>query len=113
MTAESVRGLADFRSAVTLFALAGGLSGLANLAGAPILAAITESLPKRVRAGGLSLIYALAIAIFGGSAQFNVAWLTGVTHSNMAPAWYMAIGVAVGLIAMSLMRETAPARQQV
>jgi hypothetical protein len=65
-----------------------------------------------VRAGGLALIYALAIAIFGGSAQFNVAWLTGVTHSNMAPAWYMAIGVAAGLIAMAAMRETAPVRQK-
>ena len=47
---------------------------------------------------------------FGGSAQFNVAWLTAQTHSVLAPAWYLLIGAAAGLVAMTWMRESAPNR---
>jgi hypothetical protein len=72
------------------------------------LVAITESLPHRVRSGALAIIYALSISIFGGSTQFIVAWLTRLTGSPLAPAWYMIGGVVVGLIALCVMPESAP-----
>jgi MFS family permease len=87
---------------------AAALLGLYQMASPSVLIALTESLPKHIRGGAVGLIYALAIAIFGGSTQFTVAWLTGLTHSNLAPAWYMTGAVVVGVIAMLFLPETAP-----
>ena len=86
------------------------ISALASLAATANLVAITESLPMRVRAGSLALVYALAISVFGGGAQFFVTWLIKVTGSPMAPAWYMTTAVAIGLVAMMFVKESAPAR---
>ena len=48
--------------------------------------------------------------MFGGSAQFLVAEAIAVTGDTLAPAWYMSGGVLVGLVAMLMLRETAPNR---
>ena len=61
-----------------------------------------------MRAGSLGIIYALAISVFGGSAQFMVTWLIDVTGSPLAPAWYMSGALLLGLAGMAGMRETAP-----
>ncbi len=58
----------------------------------------------------MSTIYAVSIAIFGGSAQFNVAWLTDRLGDPMAPAYYMTVALIVSFIAIVLIGETAPVR---
>jgi MFS family permease len=73
-----------------------------------VLVHITEDFPARIRSGALAIVYALAISIFGGSTQFVVAWLTGVTGSPLAPAWYMAAAAVLGFIALCFAHETAP-----
>jgi hypothetical protein len=70
-----------------------------------------EGLPKHIRGGAFATIYAVAIAGFGGTAQLIVTWLIHVTGNALAPAWYLLFATAVGLIAMAMMRETAPARR--
>jgi hypothetical protein len=55
-------------------------------------------------------IYAVAIATFGGTAQLIVTWLIHATGNALAPARYMTFATAVGLVAMIMMRETAPAK---
>jgi len=77
----------------------------------PVVAALAESLPRRVRAGTLSLVYALAIAVFGGSTQFAVKWLLRASGNALAPGWYMLGAALLGLVCMSLLKESAPARQ--
>jgi hypothetical protein len=69
---------------------------------------LMENLPAATRSGGIGTLYALAISIFGGTAQFAVAALVTVTGSPMMPAWYMAGALFLGLIALTGMRETAP-----
>jgi len=54
----------------------------------------------------------LAIASFGGTAQLVVTWLLHVTGNPLAPAWYLLLAAIVGLVAMSLMPETAPVKQR-
>ena len=73
-------------------------------------AALAEALPRRVRAGTLSLVYALAIAVFGGSTQFVVKWLLRTSGNALAPGWYMLAAALLGLLSMSLLRESAPIR---
>jgi MHS family citrate/tricarballylate:H+ symporter-like MFS transporter len=104
--------LAKWRTGAALYGASAVLAVASTLSSASVLVTITESLPHRVRAGSLSLIYALAISIFGGSTQFMVNWLTGISGSALAPAWYMVGGVLVGLSAILMMPETAPIKTQ-
>lgn len=96
------------------WALLGGF-GVPSLIGSiPYTAfyvALTEGLPKKIRGGTLATIYAVAIATFGGTAQLIVTWLIHVTGNALAPAWYMLFAGTVGLVAMVMMRETAPGKR--
>ena len=94
-------------------ALLGGLGLLALIGSIPYSAfyvGLVEGLPKNIRGGAFATIYAVAIAIFGGTAQLVVAWLTEVTGNALAPAWYLLLATAVGLAAMIFMPETAPSK---
>jgi MFS family permease len=98
------------RSALDLVLLSAGLTAVTVMMASAALAAIGEGLPMRIRSGALGLIYALAISAFGGTAQFVVAWLTHLTGSPLAPAWYLTGAVAISLLAVLAMPETAPGR---
>lgn len=99
------------RSAAALYLACAILATASTFASSVFFVVIAESLPQRVRSGALGLIYALAVSVFGGSAQFLVAWLTQLTGSPMTPAWYMIGGVIVGLAAMFALPETAPVKR--
>jgi MFS transporter, MHS family, citrate/tricarballylate:H+ symporter len=101
------------RTGIALYVACGVLASASTLSTSTSLVAVTESLPHRVRSGALAIIYALSISIFGGSAQFIVAWLTRATGNPLAPAWYMIGGVIVGLIALCVMPESAPIKMGV
>jgi MFS family permease len=75
-------------------------------------AAMAESLPKRIRGTVFGTVYATAIAIFGSTAQPIIAWLTHVTGSLFAPAYYVIGASVIGLIASALMAETAPVKHK-
>jgi MFS family permease len=97
------------------WALLGGLGVLSFIGSIPYSAfyvALAEGLPKGIRSGAFATIYAVAIASFGGTAQVIVTWLIHVTGNALAPAWYMLLATAVGLVAMTMMRETAPVRRR-
>src|SRR5205085_5298586 len=51
-------------------------------------AAISEALPREVRARAFALVYSIPVAVFGGSTQLVVTWLLRVTGEPMAIAWY-------------------------
>ena len=99
-----------YRNAPALWTACAVLGGASTMAGTTALVSITELLPRHVRAGGFGLIYASSIALFGGSAQFMAAWLTRLTGNPLVPAWYMLVMLTAGLLALALLRETAPAR---
>jgi MHS family citrate/tricarballylate:H+ symporter-like MFS transporter len=102
--------ISHFRTPVALWGATAVMSIASALASCSVLVAVTEALPKHRRAGALSVVYAVSIMAFGGSAQFVVAALTQWSHNPMAPAAYMALAIAVGLAAMLTMTETAPRR---
>ena len=90
------------------FVAMGVLAVFNALATVPMLVIITESLPRAARSGTLSMMYACAIAVFGGSTQFAVQYLTNASGSTLAPAWYMTLALLVGGTAGLLSRETRP-----
>jgi MHS family citrate/tricarballylate:H+ symporter-like MFS transporter len=99
----------QLRSVTALYAAVAVISVLLAFFSTPVLVALTEGLPKSIRSGALAIIYAVSIALFGGSAQFVVKWLINATGSPLAPGWYMSLALTIGIAAMALMRETAPA----
>ena len=104
--------LSRYRTAVALIGATALLSGLATLSAGPTVIWLTESLPESIRSSGVAVVYAVSIATFGGTTQYVVTWLIKVTGSSLAPAWYWTGAAVVGLIAMSVVRESAPRKLQ-
>ena len=86
------------RSPVVLWVVGAVFTFVNSLYSTNTLVFITERMPAAIRGRATGLIYAVSISVFGGSTQFIVAWLTAVTHSPLAPAWY-----ATGIVALSFL----------
>lgn len=97
-----------YQTPAVLFCATGFMYCLLVMTTGPSLIWLTESLPAQMRSGGVSIIYALSIALFGGTAQYAVTWLIRSTGSQLAPAWYWTVAAAVGLVAIMFTRESAP-----
>jgi MFS transporter, MHS family, proline/betaine transporter len=78
-----------------------------SMGSASEFALMCESFPRRVRATGISIAYALSVTLFGGTAQLVATWLVRTTGSKLAPAGYVAACVIVSLVAVGMLRETA------
>lgn len=91
----------------TLLSVVVVLGALNASGGAPVIISLAEVFPVEVRATGMSLVYALGVAIFGGFGQFIVTWLIGATGSPIAPAWYVIACCAATLVALRFTPETA------
>jgi MHS family citrate/tricarballylate:H+ symporter-like MFS transporter len=102
--------LSSWPSAFTLYAVSFFLRFVLVIASAAAFISLTEAFPLRVRSGAVAVVYAVATSVFGGTTQFVVAWLTGITGDPLTPAWYMLVTTLVGLAAMLLARETAPGK---
>lgn len=97
--------LIEQRSTATLFAVTAFLAALTAISGAASLAAIPELLPREIRATGMSLAYAIGVALFGGTTQFAITWLIGATGNPAAPALYVAVTSVITVAAMSMLPE--------
>jgi MFS family permease len=82
------------------------LTILGSLSAAASITALTESFPNEIRSSGLAVSYAFAVSVFGGTTQFIVAWLIGVTGDRLSPAYYVILSSAISLWAMFKLRET-------
>jgi MFS family permease len=100
--------ISTYRTMLALYGMGALITILLALSATPVIVALTETLPARIRSGTVSIVYAVSIAIFGGSAQPIVKWLIENMQDSLAPAWYMTIAYMIAVIAMMLMRETAP-----
>ncbi|HKY17370.1 MAG TPA: MFS transporter [Rhizomicrobium sp.] len=102
--------MVQLRTPAVLYASVALMITLLALGQPASLSFMSETLPPHLRSGGIGIIYAVAIAVFGGTAAFVVTWLTAVTKSPLAPAWYMCAALLVGLCAMLAVRESAPVK---
>ncbi len=96
-------------TAIALLGMTALLTTLNAISGAVSLVLIPESLPRSVRSSGLSVAYAFAVTVFGGTTQLVVTWLIGATGNPLSPAWYMIGSSLIGVIAMMMMTETKDA----
>lgn len=99
-----------FRNVTALYGAEAIMVIFAAVSSVPVIVTITEQLPPSIRSGAVATIYAFAISIFGGSTQFMIKWLITVTANPLAPAYYWTGAAIIGLIAMMLVRESAPVK---
>ncbi|MCB1691644.1 MAG: MFS transporter [Pseudomonadales bacterium] len=84
------------------------LSGVTGFIYGSVYAAISESIPREVRARVFALVYSIPVAAFGGTTQLVVTWLLEVTGEPMSIAWYLTAISFIGLVSMAMLRESAP-----
>jgi len=70
-------------------------------------AAIAEVFPTRSRSTWMTTGYALAVAIFGGSAPYLSIWMISKLGSPIAPVWYLIASAIVSFFVIWNLKETA------
>jgi MFS family permease len=98
--------LIETRTTTALIGVTILLSALTFISAAASLVTIPELLPINIRSTGLSIAYAVGVALFGGSTQLVITWLIGVTGNPVAPAWYLVGTGIVSALAMLALPET-------
>jgi MFS family permease len=101
--------LNETRTATALLASTAVLTIFHILGSSPAVLLFVQALPARSRAGATGIVYALAIAIFGGTTQLFETLLIRWTGNPMAPGWYMMGAVIVALTgAITIPEPTRP-----
>jgi MFS family permease len=100
--------LNQYRTATALLAVTAVLTTFHILGSSPAVLLFVQALPARVRAGAIGIVYALAIAIFGGSTQLLETLLIRWTNNPVAPAWYMMVAVIVAMTGALLIPDPHP-----
>jgi MFS family permease len=98
----------EFKSGVVLLGMTAILAAIASFSSV-LLVVIPEILPTSVRSAGLAISYALAVTVFGSTAQPIVAWLIHATDNPLSPAWYLMLANVIGIAAVLTIPETKDA----
>lgn len=83
-----------------LLIVVGVLSVLLAIQTAPAITMVPELFPKAVRATGMSIVYSIGVALFGGFAQFIATWLINLTGDKLSPAYYLIACLVVSTLAL-------------
>ena len=102
--------IVDSRTALALIVGPSLLSIVGGVGSGALYAALSESLPKQVRGGTFATMYAVSIALFGGTTQLVITWLIQLTGNPLEPAYYLFGASLLGTIATVLILESAPVR---
>jgi MFS family permease len=105
--------IGHYRTPLVFYAAIAVVTVLQGLSTPPVVTTLTEQLPKQVRSGVVAIVYAFAISIFGGSTGFMLTWLIARSGGNtLMPAYYWLVAQAIGLVAMALVKESAPVKNR-
>ncbi|PIT44301.1 MFS transporter [Snodgrassella alvi] len=97
--------LVKTESVVILLLVTMMITLLTGMSGASSLVAIPEMMPIALRATGVSVVYAIGVTLFGGTAQFVFAWLIN-NFGVLSMAYYVAGTSILSIIAILMMPET-------
>jgi MFS family permease len=101
--------LSSSTGTLAVFAVPILLATLTGLHVGGVISGVPEAFPKAIRSTGVSMTYALAATVFGGSTQFVVTWLLSATGNPTSPAWWIVGACVIGLCGMLMFKETADA----
>jgi MHS family proline/betaine transporter-like MFS transporter len=66
---------------------------------------LVEAFPPHLRTSGLAVSLTLAAVVFGGTLPVIAVWLTNLTGSALAPAWYFAVIALLTAVLAAPMRS--------
>lgn len=89
-----------------LLAIATCLAAPMAMTSPSTLVLVSEVLPQRLRATGLSVSYYVAVVVFGSFSQFSSTVLIHLTHDANSPAYYVIGCGLLSLIGLAMVRET-------
>jgi len=69
-----------------------------------------ELFPTEIRALGVGLPYAIAVSLFGGTAEYLALWAKSIGHERWF-YWYVTLCIAASLAVYVTMRETRHQRR--
>jgi MFS family permease len=98
--------LNSVRSLSCLLVVAGCLAIPMAMTSASTLVLVSEVLPQRLRATGLSVSYYVAVVIFGSFSQFFSTLLIHWTKDPNAPAYYVIGCGLISLVGLAMVKET-------
>ncbi|MFP4890225.1 MFS transporter [Paraburkholderia sp. EG304] len=98
--------LNNLHSLTCLLIVAGCLAVPMAMTSASTLVLVSEVLPQRLRATGLSVSYYVAVVIFGSFSQFFSTLLIHLTKDANAPAYYVIGCGLISLIGLAMVHET-------
>ncbi len=64
-----------------------------------------ELFPARIRATGVGVPYAIAVSVFGGTAEYVALWFKSIGHES-GFYWYATVVIACSLMVTWMMRDT-------
>jgi MFS family permease len=73
---------------------------LIGVVGGPMPAFLSERFRTRNRATGVSVTYALSVAIFGGTAPYIITWLASATGDPLSAAYYTLGCATISVVAL-------------
>lgn len=88
-----------------LFLVVGALSITLVMQTVPGITMLPEMFPKHVRASGMSLVYSVGVALFGGFSPLISTWLLNATGNKFAPAWYLLVMTSVSLLGLIWLKD--------
>ena len=94
-------------TAASLFAATAVLSAIHIGAIVCMQAFLVECLTPTVRSGVFAMTYATGVALLGGTTQPILKLLIVTTGSAFAPPWYVIAALAIGLLALTQLRDTS------
>lgn len=105
LTVPLLQAIAVVQSPFAAFALI--MAALVIVSGYTSINAVVkaELFPVEIRALGVGLPYALAVSIFGGSAEYIALWFKSIGHEE-GFYWYVSGCIACSLLVYVLMRDT-------
>ena len=95
-------------SAASLFAVTAVLAAIHIGAIVCMQAFLVECLTPTLRSGVFAMTYATGVALLGGTTPLVLKLLIDATGSAYAPPWYVIVALAIGMAALTQLRE-APA----
>lgn len=90
-----------------MLAVSAVLATLVAFTTAPTIVMLAELFPAHIRASGMSIVYCLAVSVFGGFAQFFAIGLIQISGSQLAPAWYLVGCGLISLVPLPFIRDLA------
>src|SRR4051812_5011028 len=87
---------------VAVLMLIGGLKGSYSAA---LPALMAEIFPTRTRSTGMNLSYNIGVTLFGGFAPFWNESLIALTHTTLAPSFYLMFVACLSIVSLILVRQ--------